>query len=1027
MRQEEGRLSSRGRTFGANLMKYDVYHVDFVVHHHTFSILLSDGKTRVHGHVRRYLPTHEDSVSRMDVGRRRPRAMILLTRAMGGERFYSSVLKSAESITVESQVNKRGCFAKKKDPTRSFLHALFNKHATLITQYAELRRHGLSLNFTQAPTNLQLEGKSACETAKTIMEENEDLFRITLDRVEFGSVGKKKGQQSSSNEGGSIFQNDILKFYLPFTLQPGFECLPPESIPEDIASPIIPLLRYIGPSHFLRLLSALLCERRIILISNSITRLSMCVRAASSALAQGLLLWRHILIPIVPPHMIRFLSVKAPYLVGILHPYASMLGKLDGLTDVLCVNLDKNELKTLQMANPRVTVPDMLKRVSRKSQKDSEPYAAECLAKDLDEIVKADQTLWQQEDKVGGNEKAKENCVKGLDTSDHTLSVERGMTGSNNPKTSFMERMKNPMRKHVSNAKRVLTLEEKRDYATSVDAAVAFGRMIRSNFQGGGEDADGATEATPPDNELATPKYAAPFHDIKIGSVEACIVSDNEGGEEDVRAALTCFFIHMYGDLGMYLSETSGTFWLDRRKFLLRKKQLGEKENSPTFAVLQKFSASNMFATHVKGRIDDMSMTARDRSSIMPHHIPFFDVCSKYLAVHRLDFSLINIRRIVAKTVLACTRHIAVERHISIRTRALALTEDTPFDGNITLAVSELVASCHECNTNLSVVMSVIWHRLNQTKTSMPILSALHLLKNLVSDGPLTAIIEALDGAGKIHELKTFSDAKNVDDIREVRQAAGHMYGLLVDLSSLFARRQRIAFSKAQNLNALSSNQNIWADYVVGRLPLTIGAQKLHALFRPNGMSGSVFFDADGSVAPSIAASHTPSIMALSRLRGSLNQSRLETLNEGLYQDESDRIFGNQYVDASVEDRYIQSESPQVGEFRSSPKPLDATEEDQESALENREDILAEDLFFEQEQPSLPNSTFAYESGASMLENFNYAVSSRGGSCLSVSQTGSLFDSERSSSPIPNTGDTKTATTSMSSINEVMRKFSLSE
>ncbi len=33
------------------------------------------------------------------------------------------------------------------------------------------------------------------------------------------------------------------------------------------------------------------------------------------------------------------------------------------------------------------------------------------------------------------------------------------------------------------------------------------------------------------------------------------------------------------------------------------------------------FSSSEMFATHVRGRIDDMSMTARDRSSIMPREL----------------------------------------------------------------------------------------------------------------------------------------------------------------------------------------------------------------------------------------------------------------------------------------------------------------------------------------------------------------------------------------------------------------------
>ncbi|KAL7548414.1 hypothetical protein ACHAWF_011705 [Thalassiosira exigua] len=602
LQERREKLTSAGRTFGAHLTRHDVYHVDFSVHHHTFALLLSDGTTRVHGHARRYLPAHGDSASRMDVGRRRPRAMILLTRAVGGERFYSSVLKTAESISLESQVNRKGCFAKKKDPIRSFLHALFNKHATLITQYAELRRHGLSLNFTQAPSNTggQLEGKSACDIAKAVMEENEDLFRITLDKVEFGTGGKK----GAPNRSKLHIHQDTLQFYLPPTLQPGFECLSPGSTPEDIASPIIPLLRYVGPSHLVRLLSALLCERRIILISKSITRLSVCVRAASSVLAQGLLLWKHILIPIVPPHMIRFLAVKAPYLVGILHPFASRLGKIDGLTDVLCVNIDKNELKTLNMNNPRLVVPDMLKKVGRKS--DSEPYAVEMLARDLDEIVKADQTLWQQEG--GGTEKAKEGAAKALDTSETSR-----VDAVNPSKQSILEKMKHPMKKHVSNAKRIMSAEEKREYQGSVDAAVAFGKMIRSTFQRDLEDED--FTATEDDNadQAEAPKYAAPSHETDIGSVEASIVAENEGAEEDLRAALTCFFIHMYGDMGMYLSETSGTFWLDRRKFLLRKKQLGEKENSPVFLVLQKFSASTMFAVHVKGRIDDMSMTARDR------------------------------------------------------------------------------------------------------------------------------------------------------------------------------------------------------------------------------------------------------------------------------------------------------------------------------------------------------------------------------------------------------------------------------
>ena len=75
------------------------------------------------------------------------------------------------------------------------------------------------------------------------------------------------------------------------------------------------------------------------------------------------------------------------------------------------------------------------------------------------------------------DEKVKETSSRSLDT-----------TGSApERRQSFLERMKNPMKRQVSNAKRIVSLEERREYATSVDAAVAFGKMIRSTF---GKDAE---------------------------------------------------------------------------------------------------------------------------------------------------------------------------------------------------------------------------------------------------------------------------------------------------------------------------------------------------------------------------------------------------------------------------------------------------------------------------------------------------------------------------------------------------------
>ena len=41
------------------------------------------------------------------------------------------------------------------------------------------------------------------------------------------------------------------------------------------------------------------------------------------------------------------------------------------------------------------------------------------------------------------------------------------------------------------------------------------------------------------------------------------------------------------------------------------------------------------------------------RSSIFPHHIPLFDICSKYLLMNKLEYSLMNIRRIVSAVSIA--------------------------------------------------------------------------------------------------------------------------------------------------------------------------------------------------------------------------------------------------------------------------------------------------------------------------------------------------------------------------------------
>jgi hypothetical protein len=76
-----------------HLNKRDVYLVGFRSERHTFSLVLRDGVTKLYGHTLRYLPRHRNAKTRSDVGRRGVRAMVILTRAVGGDGFYTAVLK----------------------------------------------------------------------------------------------------------------------------------------------------------------------------------------------------------------------------------------------------------------------------------------------------------------------------------------------------------------------------------------------------------------------------------------------------------------------------------------------------------------------------------------------------------------------------------------------------------------------------------------------------------------------------------------------------------------------------------------------------------------------------------------------------------------------------------------------------------------------------------------------------------------------------------------------------------------------
>mmetsp|Transcript_11368 Transcript_11368/g.25885 ORF Transcript_11368/g.25885 Transcript_11368/m.25885 type:complete len:404 (+) Transcript_11368:264-1475(+) len=100
---------------------------------HSFSHRLPDG-TVVHGHVRHSLPPLPGGGGRRDVGRRSPRALVLITRNPDGRGLYGSLLKTLEVVSLRAGLPQEGdgegdADGRVDDARRKFLHGLFRRHA----------------------------------------------------------------------------------------------------------------------------------------------------------------------------------------------------------------------------------------------------------------------------------------------------------------------------------------------------------------------------------------------------------------------------------------------------------------------------------------------------------------------------------------------------------------------------------------------------------------------------------------------------------------------------------------------------------------------------------------------------------------------------------------------------------------------------------------------------------------------------------------------------------------------------------
>ena len=521
-------------------------------------------------------------------------------------------------------------------------------------------------------------------------------------------------------------------------------------------APILPLLRCLGVANALRLLSGLLSERRIVLISSSPTRLTTCCLSALSILSQGLLSWQHFLMPVLPPHLMQYLQAPFPYLIGILSALLPSLQQLPELGEVMIINLDTNDLETRGMATHEIAtkIPDLFRSGMREesniqnlgapTQVQGASFTApQCLAEDLVQLLKADKKAIQGDTSIGGN------IVNSAQVKKATKAV----------KSAFGK---------------------------------IRGKLLQSN------------DASP--EELLTPARKDLAADDEIYT-EGC---QNEVGEEEARVAFCNFFLCIFGDMRLYLTppQPGQMPSLDRERFLHQKSQMGEGKGSPMFPLLQNICQSQMFEQFVKTRVDEIS-----RRVPVTKDAPLFNVCANYHRSHNVDFSVLNVRQVTRQVAQANPSRLISQANANARRMAMSLTSNKGFEGDVNRGLAQLVEYCRE-TTVLTDVMSVVWMRLRSCKGGQwkHGYLGLQIVRNLLFHGPLAAIAEATDGLDKIRALKFYKETMRSQNAQQVQLIANEVYNLLVDRAKLFSIRRicgnrRVELGEKRNYVAQKDQQ----------------------------------------------------------------------------------------------------------------------------------------------------------------------------------------------------------------------------
>ena len=571
---------------------------------------------------------------------------------------------------------------------------------------------------------------------------------------------------------------------------------------------ILPLLRCLGVANSLRLLSALLCEQRVVLVSVSPTRLDRCARAAMAILAQGMLCWSHACIPVLPPGLWSCLKSPSPYLIGVLAPLAYRLELTDQLGQVVVIDLDENTITPMGMSASEMSksIPDLCRSMSEAmlakrriampetlaTEQDMKELAilnstSDFLAQDLCDILKADKQ-----------------------TMNGTAVAARHMA------RKATKAVKSTLKYFLGGKKAMDDDDDEEQLYESIE--VKKSRKERRK------------------------EPSAVF-------IEGC---RNEAGEEAAQLAFVSFFLRMLGNSEGYLGkeEEGKEASFNQELFLKQRTDRGDGPGTPMWKMLLKFCETSLLQEFVKTREEHI----RKRQPV-PLDAPLFWRCIDYHVLRDIDFGILHIRSVTRKLLQSTS----VQQMLpsNVRRLAMAITSKRKFEGNLGDATADLAELSRESSGALCDVMSVLWLRMRDSKGLQWVhgYQAIRVLKEVLLHGSITVVADASDGIDLIRML-AHRESKGYE---QIQVEAREVYNLLVDRSRLFLRRRvageqrriayhdldeaevRFGFSRQTHLyDSVSHNRFLLQFHRDTRLNLKSSFKEMHSAMNPGSRSPDI-------------------------------------------------------------------------------------------------------------------------------------------------------------------------------------------